>query len=112
MHHRRTQSQIQFARLFPQEKPLCAELGGAWHSESALGINSVEQFTENWIWREFPAVLLITPKPEPAIVFAGSPMFTMLKILKNSERNCSTVNSDPFRRRPSGVSLISEKSKS
>ena len=44
-------------------------------------------FSENWIWREVPAVLLISPKPEPRRVLAGRPMLTMLKRLKNSERN-------------------------
>ena len=61
---------------------------------------------------KFPAVLLISPKPEPLMMFAGSPMFTMLKRLKNSPRNCRSTRSAPLLRRPNGVSLISAKSKS
>jgi hypothetical protein len=46
------------------------------------------------------------------MVLAGSPMFTMLKMLKKSERNCTSKSSPPLERLPTGVSLMSEKSKS
>jgi len=59
---------------------------------------------ENWIWREGPAVLLMTPKPVPSSVFEGNPKFTILKMLKNSARNCRTAHSAPPR--PMGVFLI------
>ena len=36
-----------------------------------------------------PAVLLISPKPEPLRIFAGRPMFTILKRLK---KNCRARN--------------------
>ncbi len=49
-------------------------------------------FKENWICRELPAVRLISPKPEPLMIFAGSPKFTMLKRLKNSARICRFIN--------------------
>jgi hypothetical protein len=29
-------------------------------------------FSENWIWREVPGMRLISPKPEPSSVLAGS----------------------------------------
>jgi hypothetical protein len=44
-------------------------------------------FSENWIWRELPAVLVISPKPGPAATLDGRPKVTMLKILKNWARN-------------------------
>jgi len=48
---------------------------------------SVVQFKENWICRDGPAVLLITPKPLPRTMLEGKPKFTSLRILKNSVRN-------------------------
>jgi len=46
-------------------------------------------FSENWIWRDEPAVLLILPNPLPLTMFEGNPKFTMLNTLKNSARNSS-----------------------
>src|SRR5258708_24455203 len=68
-------------------------------------------FNENWICREVPAVLLISPNPLPSTTFDGNPKFTMLNTLKNSARNCTIPNSF-FPRRPNDVSLIKLKSKS
>ena len=42
----------------------------------------------------------------------GQPHVTMLKMLKNSARNCRSSSSIPLERRPNGVFLISAKSKS
>ena len=44
------------------------------------------------------------PKPVPSKVFEGDPKFTILKMLKNSARNCRTAHSAPSR--PMGVFLI------
>ena len=43
--------------------------------------------SENWIWRDVPAVLLIRPKPLPSNVLEGIPKLTRLNTLKNSARN-------------------------
>ena len=67
-----------------------------------LAAGSIEQLQRELNLSRVSDVLLITPKPEPAIVLAGSPIFTTLKMLKNSDRNCSTVSSDPLLRRPMG----------
>lgn len=47
------------------------------------GIQYVD-LSESCIWREFPVVLLFSPKPDLLKMFAGRPMLTMLKKLKNS----------------------------
>lgn len=44
-------------------------------------------FSENWICREFDAVRLISPNPEPLMKLAGKPKLTILNRLKNSARN-------------------------
>ena len=62
--------------------------------------HSVNQLQRKLNLPEVPAVLLITPNPEPLIMFAGSPMFTMLNRLKNSARNCRSISSLPLLRRP------------
>ena len=46
-------------------------------------------FSENWICRDGPAVLLMMPNPLPRTMFEGNPKLTRLKTLKNSARNCS-----------------------
>src|SRR5689334_48739 len=65
----------------------CGLLWPRLDNRTATAIDQKISFKENWICREVPAVRLISPKPEPLIVLAGSPKLTTLKRLKNSARN-------------------------
>ena len=66
-------------------------------SSTSLGITiSVNQLEGKLNLPRVAGSLADYPKPEPVRVLAGSPMVTMLKRLKNSERNCRSTRSAPL----------------